>query len=347
MIEISQAPGLHHQDMKHLTMLCVFLTLFIGIKAHATNTVADTHAPRPTDTPHAVTALANSHVFKTSDGVRLWYREAGQPNGTPVVFLHGGPGEGSQTFARYAGPELEPHLRMIYLDQRGSGRSQRPKNSSAYSINRMVLDIEELRLQLGAQRIDIIGHSFGTILALEYAARYPEHVSRLVLAGTANDMPALMDSQCRRLESSDPVAYTRAVKAVAGKTFPRCDPFEAYPDQREQAYINRNMFPDMRVARMVEDTDSADGLGNSGESFQALLNKGLTHYRFAKFARTSMPVLIIAGELDFQTPVDVQRALARNLQQATLLIYPGSGHFMFVEQPARFGRDVGHFLAEQ
>ncbi|MCX4163894.1 MULTISPECIES: alpha/beta fold hydrolase [Paraburkholderia] len=328
-------------------MLCASVTLFIGISAHATGNVTDAPVSRSTSAPQSAAVPANSHVFKTSDGVRLWYREAGQPNGTPVVFLHGGPGEGSQTFARYAGPELEQHLRMIYLDQRGSGRSQRPKNSSAYSINRMVQDIEELRIQLGVQRIDIIGHSFGTILALEYAARYPEHVSRLVLAGTANDMPALMDSQCRRLESSDPVAYTRAVKAVAGVTFPRCDPFEAYQDQREQIYIDRNMFPDIRVARMVEDTDSADGLGNSGESFQALLNKGLTRYRFVKFARISMPVLIIAGELDFQTPVEVQRALARNLQQATLLIYSGSGHFMFVEQPVRFGRDVGHFLAEQ
>ncbi|MEQ5840688.1 alpha/beta hydrolase [Paraburkholderia acidicola] len=327
-------------------MFCVCITLLIGIRAHATSNAGESSAPNSTDTPHEVTLPANSHVFKTNDGVRLWYREAGQPNGTPVVFLHGGPGEGSQTFARYAGPELEPHLRMIYLDQRGSGRSQRPKNSSAYSINRMVLDIEELRLQLGAQRIDIIAHSFGTILALEYAARYPEHVSRLVLASTANDMPALMDSQCTRLASSDPVAYTRAVKAVAGKTFPRCNPFKAYPDQREQAYIDRNMFPDERVARVVEEADSADGLGNSGESAQALLNNGLTRYRFVKFARISMPVLIIAGELDFQTPVEEQRTLARNLQQATLLVYPASGHFMFVEQPARFGRDVGHFLTE-
>ncbi|WP_429287811.1 alpha/beta fold hydrolase [Paraburkholderia sp. GAS206C] len=179
------------------------------------------------------------------------------------------------------------------------------------------------------------------------AARYPEHVSRIALAGVANDMPALMDSQCRRLASSDPAAYTRAVKAIAGQTFPRCNPFEAYQDQREQAYINRNMFPDARVARVVEQADMVDGLGNTGESFQALLSKGLTPYRFAKFAKISMPVLIIAGQLDFQTPVEVHRSLAKKLPHATLLVYPGSGHFMFVEQPARFGRDVGDFLAEQ
>src|SRR5687768_15715295 len=59
------------------------------------------------------------------NGVRLWYRVAGANRGTPVVFLHGGPGQGSQTFARFAGPHLERDNRMVYLDQRGSGHSEK------------------------------------------------------------------------------------------------------------------------------------------------------------------------------------------------------------------------------
>jgi proline iminopeptidase len=145
--------------MKQPGMLCTCLTFLIGIGAYAADHPASASAsPIANTSDSTVASSANGHVFTTGDGVHLWYREAGQTNGTPVVFLHGGPGEGSQTFARYAGPALEPHLRMIYLDQRGSGRSQRPKLASAYSIDRMVLDVEELRLQLRAQRIDIIGH---------------------------------------------------------------------------------------------------------------------------------------------------------------------------------------------
>ena len=205
-----------------------------------------------------------------------------------------------------------------------------------------------LTLQLRAKRIDIIGHSFGTILALEYAARYPEHVNRLVIAGTSHNIPAIVDSLCTRLANSDPAAYARAAKATRGsKTYWRCDPFEAYPDQRQQAFIDHNMFPDIRVARVVKEADSANGLGNTGESFRGLLSNGFARYRFVKFSRMRMPVLIVAGELDFETPVEEHRALARNLPQATLLVYPSSGHFTFVEQPVRFGRDVSDFLAER
>ena len=143
------------------------------------------------------------------DGVNLWYRVAGQAGGKPVVFLHGGPGEGSQTFAHFAGPALERTLRMVYLDQRGSGRSDRPQDPKAYSIAQLVDDIEALRTHLGVARIALIGHSFGTILGLEYAAKYPQHVSRLVLASAVSDLPRLLDIQCVRLQTQDAAAYAR------------------------------------------------------------------------------------------------------------------------------------------
>ena len=114
--------------------------------------------------------------------VRLSYRVAGQARGTPVVFLHGGPGQGSQTFARFAGPPLERANRMVYLDQRGSGRSEKHWRKD-YSIDLMVDDLEKLRRHWRAEKIALIGHSFGTILALEYAARYPQAVSHLVVSG--------------------------------------------------------------------------------------------------------------------------------------------------------------------
>src|SRR5688572_2820354 len=105
------------------------------------------------------------------NGVRLWYRVAGRRSGIPVVFLHGGPGQGSQGFAKFAGPELEKGLRMVYLDQRGSGRSERPWNQ-AYSMDLLIEDLEQLRRAWGVPKIALIGQSFGTALGMEYAARY-------------------------------------------------------------------------------------------------------------------------------------------------------------------------------
>jgi len=278
-------------------------------------------------------------------GVSLWYRIAGAADGETVIFLHGGPGQGSQTFARFAGPVLERNLRMVYLDQRGSGRSDRPSGQGFYSIDRLVEDIELLRLALGKDRVSLIGHSFGSILAIEYAARYPLHVNRIVLAAAVPDLPALFDAQCERLAKSDPDAYSRAAERRIPGSAARCNPLAAYEGSAMRAYIDRNMHPDPRIARQVEETDTADGLGNTGELAGALFEQGLAGYRFTRTHEVRAPVLVIAGSADFQAVIGPQRRLVDQLPDATLLEYRGRGHFMFVEDPQRFATDVVAFLS--
>lgn len=271
--------------------------------------------------------------------VRLWYRVAGREEGTPVVFLHGGPGQGSQTFAGYAGPALEQRLRMVYLDQRGSGRSERPWDD-AYSLGLLVDDLERLRQAWGVERISLVGHSFGTILALEYAAAHPERVERVVLAAAAPDLPAAMDLQCRRLERLEPETYVRAVAARPEGSRARCNPFVA-----DRAFIDGAMFPDPATQRLVEESDAADGLRNTGQIGRALFGEGgLMEYRFDRHERLTMPVLVIAGLADFQTVVEPQRDLVRALPDARIVEYPGRGHFMFVEEPERFAAELAAFL---
>jgi proline iminopeptidase len=297
-------------------------------------------------TPAAARATAAStgqHRFAVGS-VHLWYRVAGKPGGTPVIFLHGGPGEGSQTFARFAGPALETRLRMIYLDQRGSGRSDRPKGADNYSIPQLVDDIEALRKRLGAPRIDLIGHSFGTILGLEYAAKYPDRVAHLVLAGAVPDLPRAIDIQCGRLQVNDPAAYARAARDTAPGAYPRCNAFGAYDGNAMAAAVHRNMYPDPATGRKVDAMDSANGLGNTGELGNALGGKGLWSYRFADTAKVTAPTLVIAGGHDFQAVETPQRDLAKALPRGRFLLYPKDGHFMFVEEPQRFAKDVSAFL---
>lgn len=288
---------------------------------------------------------AGEHRFRTYDGVELWYRVAGRGEGVPLVFLHGGPGEGSQTFQAVGGPELEASRRLVYLDQRGSGRSERPKEARFYSIAILVDDVEALRRELGVEKIALLGHSFGTILALEYAARYPAHTQAVVLAGAVPDIPAAIDIQCARLAKDDPAAFARAAEGLAPGAYPRCNAFGAYPGEGMKAYVYRNMFPDPATGVRVDALDAADGLANTGEMGGAIFAQGLERYRFAGAAAVSAPVLVIAGTRDWQAVIEPQRALVAALPQARMIEYPGVGHFMFVEQPDRFARDVSGFLA--
>lgn len=115
----------------------------------------------------------------TSDSVQLVVKVAGQ--GYPCIFVHGGPGGGFISFEKMGGKNLEQCMTMVYYDQRGSGSSQ---NAADYSLDRMVQDIEELRLQLKLDKVYLLSHSFGGIIAYNYASKYPEHVSGLILANS-------------------------------------------------------------------------------------------------------------------------------------------------------------------
>ena len=286
---------------------------------------------------------AGAHRFRVGQ-LSLWYRVAGRTRGIPIVFLHGGPGEGSQAFQAVGGPALERTQRLVYFDQRGSGRSDRPPDPSNYSRAIMVDDIERLRTQLGVPRIVLLGHSFGTQLALEYAVRYPRRVAAIVLAGTSADEPRSQDLQCERLAREDPAAFARAAAGIEEGAVPRCDTSRAYSGNAARMFATRNLFPDPAVGRKVDALDAADGLGNSGEAVTALLGQGLLQYRFGQASRVAAPVLVIAGGRDFDAALAVQRDLVRALPNARLIEYPTNGHFMFVEDPERFARDVAAFL---
>ncbi len=111
--------------------------------------------------------------LRTDDGVELWYKKAGNPKGPVVIYLHGGPGYNSYAFEKAAGALLEQRLQMVYLDQRGCGRSWFEGHPEKLGIGPTIEDIERLRKKLGAPQISLIAHSFGGLMALEYVKAHP------------------------------------------------------------------------------------------------------------------------------------------------------------------------------
>lgn len=281
------------------------------------------------------------------DGVRLWYRVAGSaaPERPPVIYLHGGPGGFSHDFAVLAGPRLEPSLRMVYLDQRGSGRSERPWTGD-YSMDRLVEDLEGLRRVLGVPQVALMGHSFGGALALEYAAKYPEHVSHLVLVAGLSDVAFSGRSMCKRLAQTNPNAYALAVADSADRArADGCNAMRALRGNEREVFWKANMYPDSSVRMLRDSVMAASGLRNTGELQRALFASGLAEYRFAAHDRLTMPVLVIAGQHDYQIGVESQQALARQLPNAKLLVYERGGHHLYLDESERFARDVTRFLA--
>lgn len=129
------------------------------------------------------------------DGIQLNVERSGR--GIPCVYLHGGPGYWSKSFQEIAGTILEEHLNMIYLDQRGCGRSD-PDPEEHYSLKKLVDDLEDIRQQLHIDEWVLMGHSFGGILAVNYADQYPEYTKGVILFNATLNMKDSLEYQIQK-----------------------------------------------------------------------------------------------------------------------------------------------------
>lgn len=132
-----------------------------------------------------ITLSAQEKYIMTSDSVKLHVKIEGK--GPACLYLHGGPGSGSNWLEEFMGDTLEQKFQMIYLDQRGVGRSTSPKDKN-YSLERMLNDFEEVRKSLGIKEWLTLGHSFGGILQINYAKSYPNVISGMLFINCTLDM---------------------------------------------------------------------------------------------------------------------------------------------------------------
>ena len=119
--------------------------------------------------------------FIDAHGVLIYYVEFGK--GSPLVVLHGGPGADHTYFLPWLLPLARTH-RLIFIDERGSGRSERLQDVSKYTVENMADDVEAVRVALNLGKIDLLGHSCGGVLAEAYALKYQQHLNHLILNST-------------------------------------------------------------------------------------------------------------------------------------------------------------------
>ena len=278
--------------------------------------------------------------FRTADGRTLSYRREGAG---PLLVCHpGGPGYSSRYFADLAG--LGERFTLVLLNPRGTEGSDRPSDRNAYQTADYVSDLEELRAHVGLERMLLLGHSHGGVVAAAYAASHSERVERLVLASTLSrfgeeqkaameagmhtkaDEPwyedalaALEDEQAGRFETDEELA------AIGLREFPF---YFARFGRAEQAYLEtlRGEIP------------VADAL--------LLFNEEIfTTFDLRPWLpKITAPTLVITGEDDFITGPACAADFGA-IPNVTTVILPDCGHFIFVEARDRFRTEVTAFLS--
>lgn len=340
-------------------LLCfVFFLIFLIFPTFGLGSALRGQAP---ESPGEHTAVLN--------GARLWYKIGGapQPGMAPLLYLAGGPGYNSYSFEKTIGRQLERHVQMIYFDERGTGRSERPR-SGDYAMATLVEDIEALRKSLGLAHLSVMGHSFGGTIALEYARTYPEHMQKLILSDAGADIPDAFEHWQKEIASRYPAQWKAAMAGADGEALRNGEAqaaakrnggacavtkarfqveMDALSKTNGSGFHHWQQFRNQRFEREQEALDAQSGLRNSGEMSNLYFSSGSDFlcYRFSAYERLTMPVLVIAGRYDGAIDPEQMRTLAQHLPDARYEEFANSAHFPYAEEPAKFELAVAAFLA--
>jgi proline iminopeptidase len=254
-------------------------------------------------------------------GGKIWYKVSGSGTALPVVLIHGGPGMSSFYFKPFE--ELGNDRQVIRYDQLGGGKSDKITDTTLFTIDHFVKELDLLRDHLGIEKWNVLGHSWGTVVALEYYRAYPDRVSSLVFGSLCFDVPGWSQST-RKLLKSLPDSLQDAVK-IAESTGKYDDP----------AYQNAmNQFYSLFVFRnpVQADLDSMFATYNFeiysymwGPS-EFTINGTLKDYNPVSFLpQIKVPTMFTVGEFDEIDPTIVKE-LSDKVPGAKYVMFPNSGH---------------------
>lgn len=260
----------------------------------------------------------------------LFVVEVGQ--GLPCLVMHGGPGVDHTCFRPWL-DALGDVLRLVYYDHRGNGRSSRPPWET-FTLAQLAADADALRAHLGLERVAVLGHSFGGLVALEYALRYPERLSHLILVGTtaAFDYWNEIVANVRRKDAppearaawgaapADDAAMAENARATAPLYFHRYDPALA---ERLFADIVFSAEASRHGSDLLQEYDVTGSLGE-----------------------VRAPTLVLVGRDDFIAPPSQAERLRSGIPNAELAVFERSGHHPYAEEPDAFVAAVRGWLAQ-
>ena len=274
------------------------------------------------------------------EGGVIRFRLLGEGERT-LVLLHGGPGAGSlylKPLERLAGADR----RVVVYDQLGCGDSDQSEDASLWRADRFVDELEALRAHLGLDEFDLYGHSWGGMLATDYALAHQEHLRSLVLASTIADAGLLQREMARLLEAfpadlrdtlrrheeagtTESAEYADAIMAVYRVHLCRCDP---WPPEVERTFEDFAM--DVYVPMWGPSEFAYDG--------------NLSDWnRVDRLHDIRVPTLITVGRHDELTPACSEQ-IQQEIPHSELVVFEEASHMTFWEEPERYLEVVDDFL---
>ena len=288
--------------------------------------------------------------FVDANGVMIYYEEFGK--GKPLMIVHGGPGATHDYFLPYLLP-LAKHNRLIFIDERGSGKSEKLVDSTQYTVENMVEDVEAVREALGLGKMSLLGHSYGGVLAQAYALKYQKNLTHLILCSTFPSTSQMNEVFKKIKEKMSPELRERINKMEKEGLFGHGLSYEQnrYTKDYMIAAWGEGYFPYLYQKHPDPDYDPTSGglawtlyremWGSDGEY---VIDGNLKSVEYVDRLHTiKVPTLINCGDHDECDP-SLSKEMHEKIPGSKLVIFPQSGHMTFVDQPDMFIKTVEDFL---
>ncbi|MER3555102.1 MAG: proline iminopeptidase [Meiothermus sp.] len=262
--------------------------------------------------------------------VEVYLEDVGPEEAPAIVVLHGGPGGSSYPLREGIGEELEA-FRVLYLDQRGSGRSpELPAETRLFTVDALVEDLEALREHLEIDSWALLGHGFGAIPALEYARQFPQTAQSLVLINPWTNFPWLSKQLYRA--SLELRGMSAADIEVETPDDPTALLNEAFASVEPKAVFDHLMFPSAHSRMEYEWTVEGEGIVGAHSPGQMFVRNGLWRLDYTPYlVQVRPPLTVIVGDRDGTAYPEAQTAA--DLTGGGLEVLAGAGHYPWIDEP--------------
>jgi proline iminopeptidase len=256
------------------------------------------------------------------DGGKIWYKVSGDSNEIPIVLLHGGPGFSSFYLKPFE--QLSDSRPVIRYDQLGSGKSDWIQDTTKFTVDRFVQELDQLRLHLGVEKWHILGHSWGSMLAMSYYNSYSDHVASLTLASPCLNSSQWMQST-RELLQQFPDSLKQAVHLADSTGNYETPNYQTAMDLFYAKYVFGATYPQADLDSTME-TYSQDVYGYMWGASEFSISGTLSDFNVVPdLPNVDVPVLFTVGEFD-----EISTGIVNQWKDLTpgsqMVVFEGSSH---------------------
>lgn len=273
-------------------------------------------------------------------GGQVWYRVEGGGARLPLVVLHGGPGFPHDYLEPLAA--LGDERPVVFYDQLGCGRSERPDDAALWTVERFVQELEAVLAGLALERLHLFGHSWGSILAVEYALRRPPGLASLVLASPAISMPRwVADQTVHRARLPAPLRQVMERHEAAGDL--DSPEYQAAVARFYQHHLCRLQPWPEPLLRSIAGAGEAVYRSMWGPNEFTVIGSLAGYDRADMLEDLDIPTLLTCGRFDEATP-EAAAWYASLLPRAEMAVFEVSAHVPHLEEPTSYVERVRAFL---